>query len=80
MRDMPAGGIGDVGALVTTSKLKGLDRDGLSDSERAQMDDDPLSRQETLELVRSYYRINDPKVRRRLYELLRSMANLPDEE
>ena len=77
---MPDGAIGDVGAFVPKSKLKGLDRDGLSDRERAQMDDDPLSRQETLELVRSYYRINDPKVRRRLYELLRSMANLPDEE
>ena len=39
-----------------------------------------MSRQETLELVRGYYRIQDPKVRKKLYELLRSMANLPDDE
>ena len=38
-----------------------------------------MSRQETLELVRAYYRIQDPKIRRKLYDLLRSMANLPDE-
>ena len=78
--DMPDGAIGDVGAFVPKSKLKGSDKSELSDREQAKMDEDPLSRQETLELVRSYYRINDPKVRRRLYELLRSMANLPDEE
>jgi hypothetical protein len=39
-----------------------------------------MSRQETLELVRAYYRIQDPKVRKKLYELVRSMANLPDDE
>ncbi len=51
---------------------------GMSDNDQSALDQDPMSRQETLELVRAYYRIQDPKVRKKLYELLRSMANLPD--
>ena len=33
-----------------------------------------MSRRETLELVRTYYRITDPVVRRRIYELAKSVA------
>ncbi|MBE7620554.1 helix-turn-helix domain-containing protein [Gluconacetobacter entanii] len=33
-----------------------------------------LSRRETIDLVRSYYRISDPAVRRRVLDLVRSMA------
>lgn len=40
---------------------------------------DPMKRQETLDLVDAYYRIRDKTVRRRLYDLLRSMINLPDD-
>lgn len=36
---------------------------------------DPLTSRETLELVRIYYRIIDPKVRKRFYELAKSLAN-----
>jgi transcriptional regulator with XRE-family HTH domain len=36
---------------------------------------DVMSNKETLDLVRSYYSIKDEKVRRRFYELLRSMAD-----
>ena len=35
---------------------------------------DPLNRRETLELVRAYYRIEDPAVRRRLCDLIRAIA------
>ncbi len=73
--DMPKGAIGEIAPFIPKKKRGG----GLSDHGQAKLDEDPLARQETLELVRSYYRIKDPKVRRRLYELLRSMANLPDE-
>lgn len=52
---------------------------GMSDQDQENITDDPLARQETLELVRAYYRIQDDKVRKRLFDLLRSMANLPDE-
>lgn len=41
-------------------------------------DDDtlPLDKRETLELVRAYYRIGDPAVRKRLFELAKALANL----
>lgn len=61
-------------------KAPGVAVKGLSDTQQAPMDDDPMSKRETLELIRAYYRISDPRVRKRLYDLLRSMANLPDDE
>ncbi len=41
--------------------------------------DDPLAKRETLELVRAYYRITDPAVRKRVFDLIKSMgpADLP---
>jgi transcriptional regulator with XRE-family HTH domain len=36
---------------------------------------DPMASRETADLVRAYYRIEDPKQRRRVLELLRSMAD-----
>ena len=36
---------------------------------------DPMAKRETLELVRAYYRINDPKVRKRLFEMTKALAN-----
>lgn len=41
-------------------------------------DDDPMQRRETIELVRAFYRIQDPTARRRLYELTRSIADAID--
>jgi transcriptional regulator with XRE-family HTH domain len=35
----------------------------------------PLDKRETLELVRAYYRIGDPAVRKRLFELAKALAN-----
>jgi transcriptional regulator with XRE-family HTH domain len=35
---------------------------------------EPMARRETLELVRAYYRIGDPSVRRRLFELAKVLA------
>jgi transcriptional regulator with XRE-family HTH domain len=35
---------------------------------------DPLARRETLELVRAYYRIEDPAVRKRVFELTKAVA------
>ena len=39
----------------------------------------PLDKRETLELVRAYYRIASPAVRKRLFELAKALANLADE-
>ncbi len=36
--------------------------------------DDPLAKRETLELVRAYYRITDPALRKRVFELIKSMG------
>ena len=47
---------------------------GLREQEQKTLGKDPLARRETLELVRAYYRISDPRVRKRLFELTKSMA------
>ena len=36
--------------------------------------DDPLLRRETMNLIRSYYSIRDEKQRKKIYELIRSLA------
>ncbi len=36
--------------------------------------DDQMSKRETLELVRAYYRIADPAVRKRMFDLMKSLA------
>ncbi|HJS87412.1 MAG TPA: helix-turn-helix transcriptional regulator [Acetobacteraceae bacterium] len=38
--------------------------------------DDTMTRRETLELVRAYYRIADPNQRRKLFELVKAMARV----
>ena len=35
---------------------------------------DPLAKRETLELMRAYYRIADPRVRKRVFELTKALA------
>ena len=47
---------------------------GFAEPPAEAFDSDPLRRRETLELVDAYYAIDDPGVRRRLYELSRSLA------
>ena len=41
---------------------------------------DPFTKRETLELVRAYYKINDPAIRRRLYALVKTLAAEEDIE
>ena len=41
---------------------------------------DPMSRRETLELVRVYYRISDRKVRKKLYEMTKALADEAEED
>ncbi len=38
------------------------------------VDDDQMNKRETLELVRAYYRITDPAVRKRVFDLIKSLA------
>jgi transcriptional regulator with XRE-family HTH domain len=46
---------------------------GLAESQEG-FDDDALHRRETLELVRAYYRITDASVRKRVFDLIKSLA------
>ena len=36
---------------------------------------DPMAKKETLDLVRAYYKVSDPAVRKRIFELTKSLAN-----
>jgi transcriptional regulator with XRE-family HTH domain len=65
--DMPDALSGSYGAQ--SNKRLG----GFSDSPDG-FADDTLNRRETLELVRAYYRITDPSVRKRVFELIKSMG------
>lgn len=46
------------------------------DDRTAFFDGDSVAKRETLELVRAYYRIMDPGVRKRLFELTKAVANV----
>jgi transcriptional regulator with XRE-family HTH domain len=51
-------------------------RAGLAESTpEAYSEADPMSRRETLELIRAYYKIKDPTVRQRIFDLCRAMAH-----
>ena len=65
--DMPESVSGRFGASSTR-------RAGFADTQDQFGADDNLNRRETLELVRAYYRIIDPAVRKRVFELIKSMG------
>ncbi len=47
---------------------------GFEDGSQDDFAPDPLAKRETLELVRAYYKISDPAVRKRLFELTKSLS------
>jgi transcriptional regulator with XRE-family HTH domain len=51
---------------------------GLSDRGQEELERDPLVKRETLELVRAYYKIGSPRVRKRVFELAKSLAYAGD--
>ena len=66
--DMPDSvGSGTGGGLAARRSL------GLAETQEG-FEDDTLHRRETLELVRAYYRITDASVRKRVFELIKSLA------
>ena len=56
------------------SEFSGLKAPGLTDVKIASFEGDPLVKRETLELVRAYYRITNPSVRKRVFELVKAVA------
>lgn len=59
----------------------GVETPGLSDAPAAGFSGEALSKRETLELVRAYYRITSPKLRKKVFELVKAMGTegYPDE-
>ena len=47
---------------------------GLRDQDQEVLKADPMVRRETLELVRYYYRISNPEVRKNVFELTKTLA------
>ncbi len=52
---------------------------GLDEGAKAWSSEDMLVKRETLELVRAYYRITNPRSRKRLFGLVKAMAKLARE-
>jgi len=48
--------------------------DGFSEGNGSEFDVDPIMRRETLELVRSYYCIKDHDVRKRIFDLIKTVG------
>ncbi|NQV48337.1 MAG: helix-turn-helix transcriptional regulator [Rhodospirillaceae bacterium] len=46
----------------------------MSDISQAKLKADPMVKRETLELVRAYYKITSPTIRKRIYELIKTIA------
>lgn len=65
----------DIGEHVTSGRATPKPRtsEGLSES-KAQFNDDPMQRTETLELVRAYWRLHGSEIRRNVLELLINMS------
>ncbi len=56
-------------AARTPSRLRGL-----AEAKPEPFEPDPMAKRETLELVRAYYRIADPVVRKRVFELTKALG------
>jgi transcriptional regulator with XRE-family HTH domain len=56
-------------AAKTPSRMRGF-----AESKPEPFEPDPMARRETLELVRAYYRIADPQVRKRVFELAKTLG------
>ena len=52
----------------------------MQEAAQRQYDADPMAQRETLLLVRAYYDINDPAVRRRVLDLIRAMGRSSEAE
>ena len=59
---------------------EGAYKTGMSDQSQNTFETDAMNRRETLELVRNYYRIPDPEVRKNVYELAKTLAVSPSDD
>lgn len=59
---------------TAVAETGGRPAQGLSEGAAETYEHDPMAKRETLELVRAYYKIIDPKVRKRVFELAKALA------
>lgn len=52
---------------------------GMAENLPSDFEHEKLTSRETLEMMRAYYRITDPQVRKRVFELVKSIANQTEE-
>ncbi|MEJ0063400.1 MAG: helix-turn-helix transcriptional regulator [Alphaproteobacteria bacterium] len=70
--DMPAHIAADTNAQAQTGFAEGTGQSALLDE--AATPNDLLQKRETLDLVRAFYKITDPKQRRKMLELIKAIA------
>lgn len=61
------GGLADIGGTTPKSL-------SVAEPAQASLEDDPMVRKETIDLIRAYYQIDDPKIRQNVLKLVKSMA------
>jgi len=62
----------------TTDPVRAPAIAGFAESGQETFDSDPLRRRETVELVEAYYQIDNPAVRRRLFDLAKALVSTPE--
>lgn len=73
--DVPVSFFFDDMSVDATERKPAVEID-IDEMSQSGFDVDPMARRETLELVRAYYRIKDPLVRKRVFELAKALANV----
>jgi len=68
--DVPVSFFFDEMTTDTTKKA-----DGMAEGNKQVFEVDKLSRRETLELVRAYYKISDPSVRKKIFEMVKAVGS-----
>ena len=68
--DVPVSFFFDEMVSETTRKAEGM-----AEGNKQVFEVDKLSRRETLELVRAYYKITDPTVRKKIFEMVKAVGN-----
>jgi DNA-binding XRE family transcriptional regulator len=73
--DVPVGFFFDDMSDDTKSQTPSMLMSGGLEEPSVGFEHDPLTKRETLELVRAYYKITDPSIRKRVYELAKALGD-----
>ena len=65
---------------MATDSGQGARAAALAESAGPSYEADPMAKRETLELVRAYYKVGNPAVRKRLFELAKALASSDGEK